>query len=244
MLEAPQREFSRLLHWPSALLQGTFGSQAGPFGHLSAIIVSPMLKSFKPKAAWSAERLNLEPRSWEPAMLTIASSAIFRVFGFDLKKALWLKAEEPLFTKTFLLNSSPSNSMFQATSLRPTNAAWLRVYASNSRGDFEPAGGAARWRSPLVLSGRGSLLYWPLVERELLTGRLLRRATHAWGSMGEVARGCWVIEALQVVGGAVDWRDTIASIGAVGHLSVPMGQDSWVCLCFGLSFGLYEGGRQ
>ena len=127
MFAEPHREFSMLLHWPSALLQGTVGSQAGPLGHLSAIIVSSMLKSFKPKAACSGERLNLDPRSWDPAMLTIASSAIFLVFGFDLKNALWLKAEEPLFTNTFLLKSSPSNSMFHATSLSPTKAAWLSV---------------------------------------------------------------------------------------------------------------------
>ena len=62
--------------------------------------------------------------------------------------------------------------------------------------------------------------------------------------MGEVARGSWVVEAFQVVGSAVDWWDTVASIGTVGHLSVPVGQDCWVCLCLSLSFGLYEGGRQ
>ena len=84
---------------------------------------------------------------------------------------------------------------------------------------------------------------WLLAERELLTGRLLRRAAHARGSMGKIAGGCRVIEALQVVGGTVDRGDAVASVGAVRHLSVTMvGQDRRVRLC--LSFGLDEGRRQ
>jgi hypothetical protein len=34
-------------------------------------------------------------RACEPAMLAMAMSAIFRAFGFDWKKAKWLKAEDP-----------------------------------------------------------------------------------------------------------------------------------------------------
>ena len=82
-------------------------------------------------------------------MEIMASSAICRALVFVLKKAKWLKEAEFLLTKTSRLVSSCSNSMVQATSFIPTKAAWLRVYASNSSGDLEPSGFAARFSNPL-----------------------------------------------------------------------------------------------
>ena len=80
---------------------------------------------------------------------------------------------------------------------------------------------------------------WLLAERELLTGRLLRRAAHARGSMGKIAGGCRVIEALQVVGGTVDRGHAVTSVCTVGNLCVTMCKYRWVCLGVGFSFAMY-----
>ena len=54
-----------------------------------------MLNALRPNAAWPLVKPNWSWRSWEPAILTIASSAMARVLGLDLKNAKWLNADEP-----------------------------------------------------------------------------------------------------------------------------------------------------
>ena len=63
--------------------------------------------------------------------------------------------------------------------------------------------------------------------------------------MSKVASSFRFVEVPHVIGSTEDIWDTVASVGAVRHLSVTMvGQDRGVRLCFGLSFGLDEGRRQ
>jgi hypothetical protein len=115
-------------------------------------MVPSMEKALRPNPAWSGVRENRLPKSWDPAMLCIAISAIFLVIGLVSKSAKWLNAEDPLRANTPRLSSSPSNSVTQIVSWIPTNAAWFRVYASNSKGDSDPGGLVARLRRPLFSS--------------------------------------------------------------------------------------------
>lgn len=76
----------------------------------------------------------------------------------------------------------------------------------------------------------------------VLTGRLLWGAADSRGAVGEVAGGCRVVEALQVVGGAVHGGHAVAPVGAVGHLRVAMAQDGGVGV--GLRGGASGGGKE
>ena len=57
--------------------------------------------------------------------------------------------------------------------------------------------------------------------------------------MGKIAGSCGVIEALQVVGGAVDRGHAVTSVCTVGNLCVAMCKDRRVCLGVGFSFAMY-----
>ena len=104
------------------------------FWHLSPTDVSFILKAFTPKPAGLGLRENLSARLWDQKIQMEESSDFCQASRLDLKKALFVKAANPLFTKTSRPVSSCSKSTSHATSLRPTMVTWFRVKVSNLRG--------------------------------------------------------------------------------------------------------------
>ena len=135
-----QTGFARLLQDMSQLLLLEPVLQFRDFWHLSPTDVSFILKVFTPKPSWLGLRENLSARLWDQKIQMEESSDFCRASRLDLKKALCVKAANPLFTKTSRPVSSCSKSTSHATSLRPTMATWFRVQVSNLRGVLEPGG--------------------------------------------------------------------------------------------------------